>query len=523
MSCGKFITEQLNTVGNKVIASAQGSTYVDKFLYTAYLGRVKVKVAASNDPNKVSLECMAGRSNDIVLRVIDAVVGRVDYQTRPTLRQLSGIHAAVVNISENKETFYQIQQMEALKANMSGDTIAFAYHQKYLQKFQHEEPQLYRTLERKYSSARYDPEALRALYVKNCCVDIHFQTSLFLKFLQEKLNRDSINNGKLLLSLFNVPDMDNAFFSGEYMLYGNGKTMFYPLSAIDVAAHELTHGLVQSTAGLEYLGHSGALNESFSDVMGTAFEFWLYKRFNENTDTTDDLQGDADWLIGEDIGQTVKYLRNMRDPTQADQPQPKTYRGQHWSDPNNEQRDYGGVHINSGVTNHCFYQFSQKFGIDTSLPIFYNCLLKLGRNSDFIDFRNTIIECTPEQARPQAQQCLDLVGLTTNAVSDWRKSPAKNKTPGQPNPQPQPQPPHGQVVPFPNPQVPYIRGLCCPHCLCLQRNAGPSRRRVFAEISQGASDEDYDEGDQSSDAGDEGDQSSDDELILPRRSKRLKR
>jgi hypothetical protein len=507
MSCGRSISEKLNDVDNTVIASAQCTEYVNKWLYTAYLGRVNVKVASTTDPNKVSLECMAGRSNDIILRVIDAAVGRVDYKTRPNLRQLSYIQAAVVNISENKETFYQIQRMELMKANMIDDATAFVYHQKYLQKFNQEDPQLYKTLERKYSSDIYDPEALRALYVKNCCVDIHFQTTLFLKFLQEKLNRDSINNGKLLLSLFNVPDMDNAFFSGEYMLYGNGKDMFYPLSSIDVSAHELTHGLVQSTAGLEYLGHSGALNESFSDVMGTAFEFWLYKRFNENMDTTDDIQGDADWLIGEDIGKTVKYLRNMRDPTQADQPQPKKYRDHHWSDPNNEKRDHGGVHINSGVANHCFYQFSQKFGIDTSLPIFYNCLLKLGRNSDFIDFRNIIIECTPEKDRHHAQQCLDLVGLTTNAVSDWVKSPSKNKTTSRSTPHPRPQTPHSKKVPSPNTRVPYIIRLCCPHCICIRRKKGES------DNESDGSDEEYDEGDQLSG----------DDTVLPRRSNRLRK
>jgi hypothetical protein len=397
---------------------------------------------------------------------------------------------------------------------MSGDTVAFAYHQKYLLKLKQENPRSYNSLSRKYPSVRYDPESLRALYVKNSCVDIHFQTALFLTFLREKLNRESINNSKLLLSIFNVPDLDNAFFSGEYMLYGNGKDVFYPLSCIDVSAHELTHGLIQSTAGLEYLGHSGALNESFADVMGTAFEFWLYKRFNENTDTTDDLQGDADWLIGEDIGKTVKYLRNMQDPTASENPQPKTYRGKYWADPNQEQRDHGGVHINSGVANHAFYQFTQEFGIDTSLPLFYNCLIKLNRNSDFIDFRNTIIECTPERVRSQAQKCLDLAGLTSSVVSDWMKSPAKNKT--QRN-----HPPQNQTIPFPNKHVPYIRGLCCPHCLCLQ-NTRSSRRRTFAESGNGVTN-DVDTSDKSTDDEDTRDKSTDDEPIRQRRSKRVKR
>ena len=321
---------------------------------------------------------------------------------------------------------------------------------------------------------------LHELYIENSCVDVHFNTQMFLLFLRELLNRDSINNGKLLVSLFNVPNLDNAFFTGEYMIYGNGDKMFYPLGAVDVSAHELTHGLVQSTAGLQYVGHSGALNESFSDVMVTSFEFWLYDRFNNNADTSDYLQGEFDWLCGEDIGKTVKYLRNLRDPTKAEFPQPKKYGSKHWANPNKEsaRHDYGGVHINSGISNRCFYLLSESIGIDNALPIFYNCLLRLGNLSDFIDFRNTLVECAG-QHKGQTVQCLTQVGLHPMAVSDWLRSPRENRVPQKPKPEPQPSPtpapqpeptPNPEPTPtqqYPNPHIPYIRGLCCPHCLCL--------------------------------------------------------
>jgi hypothetical protein len=290
------------------------------------------------------------------------------------------------------------------------------------------------------------------------------------------------------LSIYNVPKLDNAFFSGEYMTYGNGDKMFYPMTSIDIAAHELTHGIVQHTAGLEYLGHSGALNESFSDMIGTAFELYLYERFNSNDTTTDDIQGEADWLCGEDIGKQIKYLRNLQNPDHSEIPQPATYKGNHWADPNNESSDHGGVHTNSGIGNRCFFLLTESLSLDTSLPLVYNCLLKLKKNSDFIDFRNILLECSPVQIRNIVEKCLDDVGLTSSVVSDWDKSPIENRTPKLPQselpkpelPQPElPQPelpkpelpmPEHKPWEYPNHHIPYIPGLCCPHCPCLNNN-----------------------------------------------------
>ena len=496
MSCGKHIHETLTAFDKSVTNAPRGSDYVDMHLYTAYLGRVNVKVARTANPNEVMLECMSGRSGDIVLRVIDAQVGRVDYRTRPTLRSLTRVPPTIVNIQENKETFFQIQKIEMMKARASKNKDGMAKQNEVFKKFKMSDPIAYQELNNKYSMGlaqnqlqmdAKDPEALRRLYVKNSCVDIHFNTIEYLLFLQTKLNRDSINSGKLLLSIFNVPKLDNAFFSGEYMLYGNGDNMFYPLTSIDVSAHELTHGLVQATAGLEYSGHSGALNESFADMIGTALELHLYEKFNADADTTNDLLGEADWLCGEDIGKAVKYIRNLRDPDQADHPQPATYRGQYWADPNNEAADYGGVHTNSGVTNRCFYLLTEALGLGTSLPLVFICLLRLRARSDMIDFRDTLLECAPESMRAKVVVCLSAVGLTGEAVSDWNKSPAENRQAPAPTPAPQPAPQQPTQVPYPNKHIPYINGLCCPHCLCL---AAPQRSGIAHEVGRAAQ---YDE------------------------------
>lgn len=437
------------------------------WLYSAYLGRVKITVGKTPNPNQVKMECKGvGSASDIIVREVDAVKAKIDINTNPSLRQLVSKPAAVVDIEKNKENFYLIQQMELQKAIRNKDTKGIILRQTALDRFNLiEEDNSVNRISRKFQSVQFDADSLRKLYAENSVVDIHFNTTLYLQFLQEKLNRPSINNGKLLISIYNIADMDNAYFTGEYMAYGNGQTYFYPLTAIDVCGHELGHGLIQDTAGLEYQAESGALNESFADVLGSAFEFWLYDKFNNDVDPNNDIQGGSDWLVGEDIGQQIKYLRNLKDPTASQDPQPKKYRGQYWVNTSDisQNNDYGGVHTNSGVGNHCFYLLSQLVGIDTSLPIFYNCLLKLNRNSSYTEFSDNLYKCTPEHLRSQTIKCLTSVNLSVNNTHTPDSSPTNHTPP--------------LSFPYPNSHIPFIQGLCCPHCLCIQNSESGSTDR----------------------------------------------
>ena len=93
----------------------------------------------------------------------------------------------------------------------------------------------------------------------------------------------------------------NAFWDGETMNFGDGDYyLLYPLVALDVAAHEVSHGVTEQNSGLEYWGQSGGLNESFSDMAGKAAEFYLH---NQNK-----------WSIGEDITINPTPLRYMDQP-----------------------------------------------------------------------------------------------------------------------------------------------------------------------------------------------------------------
>lgn len=395
MSCGFA-----NTIKNNNVYNTFSTQYRTVWLYTAYLGRVKVKVGSTNDTNTVYMECKGvGKNKDIIIREVDATNSIIDINTRPTLKRMSFTPPAKIDIKKNKETFYLIQKCELLRCMQNKDVTGLSLRQKTLNKFALSEPLLNREFTIKYANFKYTDKILRELYVYNSVVDIHFNTISYVEFLQEKLNRPSINNSTLLLSIFNVKDTDNAFFSGEYMLYGNGKTYFYPLTSIDVAGHELAHGLIQDTAGLEYQSESGALNESFADVFGTSFEHYLYKRFNEDNNLNNDIHGEKDWLMGEDIGKQIKYLRNIKDPNKAPMPQPKEYKGRYWKDTSDvsAQNDYGGVHVNSGVGNYCFYLMSQEVGIDVATSIFYNCLLKLNRKSDYKEYSDMLLTCTTDK------------------------------------------------------------------------------------------------------------------------------
>ena len=128
---------------------------------------------------------------------------------------------------------------------------------------------------------------------------------------------------------------NNAYWNGTQMAYGDGDgTSFIEFSGdLDVVGHELSHGVTEATSNLIYQNESGALNESFSDIMGTAIEF---------------SAGSGNWTIGEDITPGTNGLRNMANPGEDGDPS-------HYLDRYVGSGDNGGVHINSGIINHWFY------------------------------------------------------------------------------------------------------------------------------------------------------------------------
>ena len=153
----------------------------------------------------------------------------------------------------------------------------------------------------------------------------------------------------------------NAFWCGEcgqpgqgYMVFGegiptrfslNGQNINYFAAGFDVVAHELSHAVTEFSSNLIYQNESGALNESFSDIMGTGAEY--YVRSTGRSDRA------ADYLIGEDIVTPARPgaltgIRSMSDPRSFGDPD-------HYAIRYTGPEDNGGVHINSGISNHAFF------------------------------------------------------------------------------------------------------------------------------------------------------------------------
>ena len=180
-------------------------------------------------------------------------------------------------------------------------------------------------------------------------------------FFKDVFDRNSIDTRgmKLDSTVHYGEDYNNAFWNGTQMVYGDGDGEIFQrfTKSIDVIGHELTHGVTQYEAALEYEGQAGALNESFSDVFGSLVKQYSLKQKADK----------ADWLIGNGLF-TKKVngvaLRSMKepgtaynDPTIGKDPQPG-----HMKDYVEYSSDNGGVHINSGIPNRAFYLAATELG-----------------------------------------------------------------------------------------------------------------------------------------------------------------
>src|SRR3954468_13860380 len=114
-------------------------------------------------------------------------------------------------------------------------------------------------------------------------------------FYQKVFNRNSIDGAGMRLDgyVHRGTHYNNAFWDGQEMVFGDGDGVIFTdfTGSLDVIGHELTHGVTEFTAGLEYHNQPGALNESISDVFGSVVKQWSTQQTSEA----------ADWLIGAEI------------------------------------------------------------------------------------------------------------------------------------------------------------------------------------------------------------------------------
>ncbi|GGW74107.1 peptidase [Streptomyces lucensis JCM 4490] len=192
---------------------------------------------------------------------------------------------------------------------------------------------------------------------QTAAADAAYGAQVTWDFYKKTFGRNGIkNNGKAAYSRVHFStNYVNAFWDDDCfcMTYGDGEGNTHPLTALDVAGHEMSHGVTSNTAGLEYSGESGGLNEATSDIFGTGVEF-----FAKNT--TDK----GDYLIGEKIdingdGTPLRYMdKPSKDGASAD----------YWSSTVGNK----DVHLSSGVANHFFYLLSEGSGAKTINGVKYN-------------------------------------------------------------------------------------------------------------------------------------------------------
>ncbi len=186
--------------------------------------------------------------------------------------------------------------------------------------------------------------------------DAAYGAQMTWDFYKNTFGRSGIkNNGVAAYSRVHYSsNYVNAFWDDSCfcMTYGDGSGGTHALTSLDVAGHEMSHGVTSNTAGLNYTGESGGLNEATSDIFGTGVEFYA----NNASDV-------GDYLIGEKIningdGTPLRYMdKPSKDGASADS----------W---------YSGVgnldvHYSSGPANHMFYLLSEGSGTKTINGVTY--------------------------------------------------------------------------------------------------------------------------------------------------------
>jgi Zn-dependent metalloprotease len=181
-------------------------------------------------------------------------------------------------------------------------------------------------------------------------VDASYGAEKTFDFYKNVLGRAGIyNNGTGVRSRVHYgTNYNNAFWDGTQMTYGDGPSNTRPLVSLDVAGHEMSHGVTENSANLTYSGESGGLNEATSDIFGTSVEFYAANPSDP-----------GDYLIGEKLGTPFRYM---------DQPSRDGGSADCWS------ATVGtlDVHYSSGPANHLFYLLSEGSGAKTINGVAYN-------------------------------------------------------------------------------------------------------------------------------------------------------
>jgi Zn-dependent metalloprotease len=248
------------------------------------------------------------------------------------------------------------------------------------------------------TTSTFNTETLKA------AVSAHYYGGVVYDFYKNLFGRTSLDNkGMNLTSTVHYANKyNNAFWDGSQMVYGDGDgtTFTYLSGDLDVVGHEMTHGVTERTADLNYEDQSGALNESISDVFGVLIE--TYDKYNVKNGGTWKFDP-SDWVVGDKV-YTPKIagdaLRSLANPTLYDQPD-------NMSNYVNTSSDDGGVHTNSGIPNKAAYLVAKSIGNEKTAKIYYRALTEyMYPTTDFSGAKDAL-----------AQAATDLYGSNSSEVN----------------------------------------------------------------------------------------------------------
>ena len=255
-------------------------------------------------------------------------------------------------------------------------------------------------------------------------VSAHYFATLVFDFYNDVLKRNGVDDkGMKLQSLVQVtypaeeapPEWHNAVWWNSRMWYGqalngNGDLESYA-RFFDVIAHELTHGVTETTSNLVYKNQSGALNESFSDIFGIMIKNWYPNKPNPVSAW--------DWELGSGLGPGGLPLRDMRDPTRTGDPD-------HMNDYLFTSGDNGGVHTNSNIHNKAAYNLitlkdnagNPVFQPQEAAILYYLTLARLTRLADFSDCLRTLLSVASTYYSGNSQVQQEKRAAITRAYQD---------------------------------------------------------------------------------------------------------
>lgn len=226
-------------------------------------------------------------------------------------------------------------------------------------------------------------------------VSVHWALQRTFDFYEYAYNLTGVDGFyKPILALANYKAGETSWGNDEIHISSGHETL-------DIVGHEWTHGVDDYSANLKYQNESGALDESFADIMGTMVEYYVEGKHA------------GTYLMGDDAG----AIRSLQNPAAFGDP--SIYEGPNWHNYNIDPNDFGGVHTNSSVQNHWFYLLAEG-GSQIVNGITYTVDPIGIENAAYVAYRNRRDWLTPNSQYADAKNGSIYTAMDIWGICDWK-------------------------------------------------------------------------------------------------------